>query len=150
MAGYVSGDEVASGRIDAEGWLHTGDLGRVDADGYLFLSGRLSDMIKTAGERVFPREIEAVLERHAAVLEAAVVGVPDSVLGERIVAVVVLRPERSVTANALLTHARSWLPFVRSPREAYFVDALPKTASSKLRRNELVANIDALRGRAKS
>ncbi|MEQ8985231.1 MAG: class I adenylate-forming enzyme family protein [Deltaproteobacteria bacterium] len=139
MVGYVSGDERTSGRIDESGALHTGDLGRLDADGYLFLSGRLSEMIKTAGERVFPREIEAVLERHPAVLEAAVVGLPDRVLGERIVAFVVPRPGQTAAPAALAEHARAWLPFVRSPREVFVVEALPKTASSKLRRNHLIA-----------
>lgn len=147
MVGYVSGDERTSGRIDEGGALHTGDLGRLDVDGYLFLSGRLSEMIKTAGERVFPREVESVLERHPSVLEAAVVGVPDRLLGERITAFVVPRPGQTVTSATLVEHARAWLPFVRSPREVFLVDALPKTASSKLRRNQLIelALSDALR-----
>lgn len=143
MAGYVSGDQIETGRVDEDGRLYTGDLGRLDGDGYLHLAGRVSDMIKTAGERIFPREIEAVLERHPAVLEAAAVGVPDRMLGERIVALVV--PRSDVEPAALVAHARSWLPHVRSPREVHLVDALPKTASSKLRRGELLELVEARR-----
>ncbi len=142
MKGYVAGDE---GRIDGEGRLRTGDLGRIDADGYLYLAGRRSDLIKSAGERIFPREIEDVLDRHPDVLESAVLGVPDPSLGEKLVALVVSRPDRPLDVAAVKSHALRWLPFVRTPRELHAVAALPKTASGKVDRSKLAEALDAAR-----
>ena len=137
MKGYVSGDERASGRIDAQGRLRTGDLGFLDAEGYLYLSGRSSEMIKSAGERVFPGEIEEVLEAHPSVSESAVFGVPDPLLGERIVACVVPAPGHEPSPQGLRTHCLKSLPYVRTPREVHIVPALPKTSSGKTTRNAL-------------
>jgi acyl-CoA synthetase (AMP-forming)/AMP-acid ligase II len=142
MKGYVSGDE---GRVDAEGRLRTGDLGRLDTDGYLYLVGRQSDLIKSAGERIFPREIEEVLDRHPDVLESAVLGVPDPVLSEKLVALVQARPGRDLDAASVKAHALRWLPFVRTPREVHVVAALPKTASAKVDRAKLKAALEAAR-----
>lgn len=139
MRGYVSGDEKSSGRIDAMGRLRTGDLGRLDTEGYLFLAGRSSEMIKTAGERIFPREIEEVLERLPGVRECAVLGIPDSILGERIVALVVADPARPPIPLELKQLCLKQLPFVRVPRELRLVAELPKTSSGKIRRGELRA-----------
>lgn len=141
MKGYVSGDD---GRIDAEGRLRTGDLGWIDADGYLYLSGRQSDLIKSAGERIFPREIEEVLDRHPDVAESAVLGTPDPTLGERLAALVVIKPGRQVDARALKAHALRWLPFVRAPRELHVVPTLPKTSSGKIDRASLRAALSKL------
>jgi long-chain acyl-CoA synthetase len=137
MKGYVSGDERASGRIDAQGRLRTGDLGFLDAEGYLYLSGRSSEMIKSAGERVFPGEIEEVLEAHPSVSESAVFGVPDPLLGERIVAYVVPAPGHEPSLQGLRTHCLKSLPYVRTPKEVHIVPALPKTSSGKTTRNAL-------------
>lgn len=138
MKGYVSGDERSSGRIDDRGRLHTGDLGRLDADGYLYLAGRSSEMIKCAGERIFPREIEEVLDAIEGVAESAVLGVPDPVLGERLVACLVLKPGASVSASDVRAHCLKSMPLVRTPRELRFLDALPKTSSGKLTRRALL------------
>jgi long-chain acyl-CoA synthetase len=138
MKGYVSGDEVSSGRIDDKGRLRTGDLGRFDAEGYLWLHGRSSDMIKTAGERVFPKEIEDVVNAHASVSESAVVGVRDDLLGEKIVALVVLRDGASpLTLAELRNHCLKAMPFVRVPKALKIVEKLPKTASGKINRGQL-------------
>jgi acyl-CoA synthetase (AMP-forming)/AMP-acid ligase II len=137
MKGYVSGDERASGRIDQEGRLRTGDLGYLDAEGYLFLAGRNSDMIKSAGERLFPGEIEEVLQTHPGVRESAVFGVPDPILGERIVACVVAAPDHRPSPQGLKTHCLQSLPHVRIPKDVYFVSELPRTSSGKLRRDAL-------------
>jgi acyl-CoA synthetase (AMP-forming)/AMP-acid ligase II len=137
MRGYVSGDEVSSGRIDAEGRLRTGDLGRIDEAGHLFLVGRSSDMIKTAGERVFPKEVEDVILAHPAVSEAVVIGVKDPSLGEKIVTLLVLREGASLTLAELRTHCVKVMPFVRAPREIKIVPTLPKTASGKINRGGL-------------
>jgi acyl-CoA synthetase (AMP-forming)/AMP-acid ligase II len=139
MQGYVSGDHHTSGRIDAQGRLRTGDHGYLDPEGYLFLTGRGSEMIKVAGERVFPGEIEEVLLAHPSVGEAAVLGVPDPVLGERIVACVVPAPGHAPSPQALRTHCLKSLPYVRIPRDVHIVPELPKTPSGKVRREALRA-----------
>ena len=140
MCGYVSGDEVTSGKIDALGRLHTGDMGRVDSDGYLYIVGRNSELIKSAGERVFPREIEVVLEAHPAIRESAVLGIPDDILGEKIVACVVPRPGIEVKTEELRTHCLKSLPLVRVPREVRVSLGLPKTDSGKTNRSILAAH----------
>jgi acyl-CoA synthetase (AMP-forming)/AMP-acid ligase II len=159
MLDYVSGDARSSGRVDAAGRLHTGDLGLIDGDGYLRLFGRQSDLIKTAGERVFPGELEEILKKHSGVEDVAVLGLPDPALGERIAALVVPRasldPERRAALGAeLRSFALRSVPFVRSPRELHLVDALPKTGSGKLDRKALPAlaarAADAARARAAS
>ena len=137
MKGYVTGDSRSSGKIDAQGRLRTGDLGRIDEDGHLFLVGRQSDMIKTAGERVFPKEIEDVINDIPTVRESAVLGVPDPTLGERIVACVVLEPGASLDLKELRTHCLKAMAFVRVPRELHVVADLPKTSSGKVNRGQL-------------
>ena len=137
MLGYVSGDERESGVIDDRGRLHTGDLGRMDSDDCLFLVGRRSEMIKTAGERVFPGEIEQTIETHPDVEACAVVGLPDRLLGEMIVAFVVPTSDGSVNADDIRRHCLRSLPFVRVPKETRFVSDLPKTASGKVDRASL-------------
>jgi acyl-CoA synthetase (AMP-forming)/AMP-acid ligase II len=137
MKGYVSGDGRNSGRIDDEGRLHTGDLGRLDEDGYLYLVGRSSEMIKCAGERIFPREIEEVLDGCAGVAESAVLGLPDPLLGEKVVACVVLKAGAQITPGDLRAHCLKSLSFVRTPREVRFLATLPKTSSGKIARAAL-------------
>jgi acyl-CoA synthetase (AMP-forming)/AMP-acid ligase II len=139
MKGYVSGDERTSGRIDGRGRLRTGDLGRFDADGYLYLAGRSSEMIKCAGERIFPREIEEVLDAFAGIAESAVLGLPDPVLGERLVACVTVKDGATVTLSDLRSHCLKSLSFVRTPRDVRIVAALPKTSSGKIARAALPA-----------
>jgi len=139
MKGYVSGDERTSGRIDEQGRLRTGDLGRFDEDGYLYLAGRSSEMIKSAGERIFPREIEEVIDTFEGVAESAVLGLPDPILGEKLVACIKVKDGETVALGDLRTHCLKSLPFVRTPREMRFVKALPKTASGKIVRAALKA-----------
>lgn len=139
MCGYVSGDEITSGKIDAFGRLHTGDIGRLGPDGHLYLAGRRSELIKSAGERVFPGEVEGVLSMHPAVRESAVLGMPDSALGEKIVACVVLKPGTAVETDALRSHCLKFLPLVRTPREIRLAERLPKTESGKIDRRGVVA-----------
>jgi long-chain acyl-CoA synthetase len=145
MSGYVSGDQRELGVIDEHGRLHTGDLGWLDPSGELRLAGRKSDLIKTAGERVFPQEIEEVLLAHGAVEAAAVLGAPDPVLGERLVAMVVGRGKERPDLEALRAHCLKQLPFVRVPRELHVVTDLPKTPSGKVRRAALLPLLEAAR-----
>lgn len=137
MVGYVSGDHVELGKIDAEGRLRTGDLARFDEDGHLFLVGRSSEMIKSAGERIFPQEIEDVLLKHPRVEEAAVVGVKDPSLGEKIVAYIKLTEGAPVPAAELKGHCLQSLPFVRVPKAFVVLPELPKTGSGKVSRGAL-------------
>lgn len=144
MCGYVTGDEITSQKIDSLGRLHTGDIGKLDRQGYLYLVGRKSDLIKSAGERVFPGEIESVLDHHPAIRESAVLGIPDPTLGEKIVACVVLKPGATIEADALRTHCLKSLPLVRTPREIRFSAGLPKTESGKIDRSSLRAHFNEL------
>lgn len=139
MVGYVTGDEGSSGAIDRAGRLRTGDVGYLDADGYLYLVGRTSGMIKSAGERIFSEEVERVVDLHPSVSECAVLGVPDEALGERLLALVVLKTDRQLTMVELRKHCLRHLPFVRVPRGLVVVDELPKTRSGKLDRARLTA-----------
>ena len=145
MCGYVSGDEFSSQKIDSFGRLHTGDMGSFDHHGYLILSGRKSDLIKSTGERVFPGEVESVLDMHPAVSESAVLGIPDTVLGEKIAACVVLKPGAAIKANALRAHCLKLLPAVRAPHEIRFTQSLPRTESGKIDRRGVVAQFNKLR-----
>lgn len=137
MKGYVSGDEQQLGKIDDQGRLRTGDLGRVDDDGHLFLVGRSSEMIKSAGERIFPQEIEDVLNRLDGVQEVAVIGLPDDTLGERVVAYLIAKEGHELPRAKLKAHCLAAMPFVRVPKEFVVVDSLPQTASGKVSRSKL-------------
>jgi long-chain acyl-CoA synthetase len=141
MKGYVAGDERESGKIDERGRLRTGDLGRLDDDGHLFLVGRSSEMIKSAGERIFPQEVEEVICTHPRVQEVAVIGVPDPLLGEKVVAYVELTPGEPVDLSEFRAHCLQSLPFVRVPKIFEIVDALPKTGSGKVSRGALKKQI---------
>jgi long-chain acyl-CoA synthetase len=131
MRGYL-GRPAESADTLRGGWLHTGDVGRFDADGYLTLVDRVKDMIIRGGENIYPKEIENVLYAHPAVLEAAVIGRPDPVFGEQPVAFVALRPGRVATAEELVEHAGRALARYKVPRAVYIEDTLPKNAVGKI------------------
>lgn len=133
----VAGPTVAPGSRAADGFLHTGDLGAVDAAGNLTVSGRAADTIVTGGENVAPAEVEAALLEHPAVADAGVHGRADPEWGERVVATVVLHPGASVDADALRAHCRARLAGYKVPKEFRFSAKLPKTTSGKLVRRSL-------------
>jgi long-chain acyl-CoA synthetase len=121
-----------------DGWLHTGDVGRRDADGWFYIVDRIKDMIVVSGYKVWPRDVEDVLHSHPAVREAAVVGEPDPYRGETVAAHVVLRPGAEETSAAdLIAHCRERLAVYKAPRVVHLVAELPKTASGKMLRREL-------------
>jgi O-succinylbenzoic acid--CoA ligase len=133
----VSGPTVAPGAPAADGWLHTGDLGELDARGRLTVIGRKADTIVSGGENVAPAEVEAVLLEHPGVAEAAVHARPDPEWGEAVVATVVLRPGARASADELREHCAARLARFKVPKAVAFADALPRTESGKLRRGEL-------------
>jgi O-succinylbenzoic acid--CoA ligase len=133
----VRGRTVAPGSRDPQGWLRTGDLGTLDDAGRLTVTGRRSETIVTGGENVAPAEVEAVLETHPAVAEAAVFARPDPEWGERIVAAVVLHDGEAVDPDDLLSHAARTLAGFKVPKEVELRETLPRTASGKVRRGEL-------------
>ena len=137
MNGYHD-DPVATSQTLVNGWLHTGDLGYVDDDGFYYIVDRIKDMIIRGGFNVYPRELEEVLYRHPAIREAAVVGRPDERLGEEIVAVIVLKPDAGeVSAEQIIEFCRASLTGYKIPREIRFVDQLPRNASGKVLKREL-------------
>ena len=120
-----------------KGWLHTGDIGRMNDQGYLFLLDRKKDMIITGGENVYSSEVEACLYQHPDVHECAVVGVPDDAYGEALLAVVVTTPGAVLTDTILIAHCRGRIGGYKIPRRYRFVDELPKSAMNKILKNEL-------------
>jgi acyl-CoA synthetase (AMP-forming)/AMP-acid ligase II len=137
MVGYLGNPAATAATIDADGWLHTGDLARIDAAGHVFVDDRLKELIKVKGMQVAPAEVEAVLRTHPTVADAAVISVPDERAGERPKAVVVAAGE--VTAAEVLAHVAARLAPHKCPRELAFVDAIPVSPSGKILRRLLVA-----------
>jgi long-chain acyl-CoA synthetase len=121
------------------GWIYTGDIGYYDTDGYLFLVDRKKEMIIVGGYNVYPREIDEILFKHPAILEAAAVGVPDSFSGEVVKAFVVLRPGAQLTAEELQDYCRGVLVKYKVPKEIAFVDALPRSGVGKINKLALKA-----------
>jgi long-chain acyl-CoA synthetase len=141
MEGYWDDPEETRRVLDADGY-HTGDLARRDADGFLWIVGRKRDMIKAGAHRISPKEIEEVLLEHPALLEAAVIGVPDELLGEAIEAHVVLRPRALVEVPQLEEFARSRLPLYKVPRRFVVRGELPKSAAGKVLKDALKNSTD--------
>jgi long-chain acyl-CoA synthetase len=137
MRGYLGRPEATAHALDADGWLHTGDLARMDADGYLYVVDRLKDMIITAGFNIYPAELERVIAEHPDVAMAAVGSIPDEHKGELAKAYIVLRQGALPDAAALERHCRERLAAYKVPRAFQFVDDLPKTSSGKILRRKL-------------
>jgi len=138
MKGYWNKPEETAKTI-RDGWLHTGDVAVMDADGYFRIVDRLKEMIISGGYNIYPREIEEVLYQHPAVFEAAAIGVPDAYRGESAKAFVVLKPGQKATAEELIAFCKQNLAPYKVPRAIEFRDTLPKTMIGKILRRELVA-----------
>lgn len=136
--GYLNKPE-ATAKTLREGWVYTGDIGKFDEDGYLYFLGRIKEMIKCSGYSVFPEDVEILLNKHSAVSESAVIGVPDPIRGETVKAFVVLRPdyENSITPEELILWSKEKMAAYKYPRHIEFRESLPKTGTGKLLRRVL-------------
>jgi aryl carrier-like protein len=143
-AGVVAGYEAEAAVNEAaffDGWLRTGDQGRFDEDGYLYVTGRLKELINRGGEKVSPKEIDEALLEHPQVLEAAAFGVPHPTLGEDVAAAVVVRDPVAVDAPALRAHLLRRLATFKVPSQVLLVDAIPKGATGKVERVTLATRL---------
>ena len=132
--GYYGDAEATARAIDSAGWLHSGDLGTMDADGYLRITGRLKEMIIRAGENIYPREVEDVILTHPQVVQVAVFGVPDDYYGEEVVAWVQLRAGERAGPEAIRDYCRGRIAHYKVPRYIELVDEFPMTVTGKLQR----------------
>jgi acyl-CoA synthetase (AMP-forming)/AMP-acid ligase II len=137
MRGYLDDPQATAAAIDDEGWLHTGDIGTMDARDYLRITDRKKDMFIVGGFNCYPAEIESLISAHPTIAQVAVVGVPDERLGEVAAAYLVLRPDARLTEAEFLAWCRDNMANYKVPRKVQFVAALPTTASGKVRRFEL-------------
>jgi len=136
MKGYWNQPEATAQTLRG-GWMHTGDAGTLDDDGYLYIQDRVKDMIVSGGENVYPRMVEEVLFQHPAIADVAVIGVPDERWGETVKAIVVLREGKQANADELIEFCRDKLGGFERPRSVEFVDALPRTPSGKVLKRTL-------------
>jgi len=136
MKGYWNKPEETA-EILRKGWLHTGDIGYVDEDGYFWIKDRKKDLIIKAGENISPRIVEEVLFKHPKVSEAAVIGIRDEVYGENIKAFVVLRPEQTATSEEIIEYCQTKLTNFLVPKEVALMKTLPKNLVGKVLKKEL-------------
>ncbi|MEO6794341.1 MAG: AMP-binding protein [Mycobacterium sp.] len=138
MAGYWNDPENTGAAIDADGWMHSGDLAAMDADGYVRITGRIKDMVIRGGENIYPREIEEFLHTHPDIIDAQVIGVPDDTYGEELMAMVMVRDGApQLTFERLREFCTGRLAHFKIPRYLRIVDEFPMTVTGKIRKNEL-------------
>ena len=143
MRGYLNNPSATASTIDADGWLHTGDIGHIDEDGHLFVVDRLKELIKYKGFQVPPAELEAILLTHPAVADTAVVGLPDDEAGEIPVAFVVVKAGHSVSEDAIASFVAGQVAHYKQVRKVTFVEEIPKSASGKILRRVLRDGVTA-------
>jgi acyl-CoA synthetase (AMP-forming)/AMP-acid ligase II len=136
MLGYWNQPEITREAV-RNGWMHTGDGGYMDEQGYLYIVDRIKDMIVTGGENVYSSEVENIIAKHPAVDSCAVIGVPDDELGERVHAVVVRKPGEELTTQQLREFCKQYIGGYKTPRSTEFVDALPLSGAGKVLKREL-------------
>jgi acyl-CoA synthetase (AMP-forming)/AMP-acid ligase II len=139
MKGFLGRPEETAAVLVEDGWFRTGDMGRVDDGGYVYVEDRLKDMIISGGENIYSPEIERVLAEHPAVMEVAIIGVPDDQWGEAVKAVVSLKPEQSVTEAELIAHCREHLAHYKCPKSVDVLELLPRNPTGKILKRELRA-----------
>ena len=137
MKGYYKMPEATAQAVDEEGWLHTGDLGTMDQNGYFKITGRLKDMIIRGGENIYPREIEEFLYTNEKVRDVQVIGVPDKRYGEEVLACVILKEGQKATEEEMIEFVKNGLSRFKAPRYVRFVDSFPMTASGKIQKYKM-------------
>ena len=137
MQAYWDDPDRTAEAVDPDGWMHTGDLGTMDDEGWLRITGRVKDMIIRAGENVYPREVEELFYRHPKVLEAQVFGVPDPKLGEEVAAWIQLREGEKSSAEELQAFCQGEIAHFKIPRHIRFVTAFPMTVTGKIQKFEM-------------
>jgi acyl-CoA synthetase (AMP-forming)/AMP-acid ligase II len=137
MKGYLNNPAATAATIDADGWLHTGDIGHIDADGHLFVVDRLKELIKFKGFQVPPAELEALLLTHPGIADAAVIGLPDEMAGEIPVGYVVVKPGQTLTDTEVMAFVAERVATYKQVRQVTFLDVIPKSASGKILRRVL-------------
>jgi len=139
MGGYWKDEEKTAKTLTKDGWLHTGDKGYMDEDGYIFLGGRGDDMIIRGGENISPEEVENILYAHPKVEDASVIGVPDPEWGQNVRAVVVLKKGETATEADIIDFCKDKLAGFKRPKDVVFIDELPRTSTGKVQRKVLRA-----------
>jgi fatty-acyl-CoA synthase len=134
MHGYWDDAAKTAEAVDAEGWMHTGDLATMDADGYVNIVGRIKDMVIRGGENIYPREIEEFLYRHPQIQDVQVVGIPDARLGEELCAWIVIKPGQSLTADDVRAFCQGQIAHYKVPRHIRFVQSFPMTVTGKIQK----------------
>ena len=146
MVGYWDDAERTAEALDGAGWMHTGDLATIDADGYGNIVGRIKDMVIRGGENVYPREIEEYLYRHPAIADVSVIGVPDKKFGEELCAWIILKPGEALTPEAVRDFCQGQIAHYKIPRHIRFVEAFPTTVTGKVQkfamREAMIAELD--------
>ena len=137
MVGYLNKPDATAEVITEDGWFRTGDMGKVDADGFVFVQDRLKDMIISGGENIYSPEIERVLAEHPAVMEVAIIGVPDDRWGESVKAVVALKPNTSATEEELIAYCAEHLAKFKCPKSVDILEALPRNPTGKILKRDL-------------
>jgi acyl-CoA synthetase (AMP-forming)/AMP-acid ligase II len=139
MIGYWHLPDATAKTMTDDGWVHTGDAGYLDEDGYVYIHDRVKDMIISGGENIYPAEVESAIYGHPDVLEVAVVGVPDEKWGEAVKAICVPRPGCAVDSDSVVAWTREKIAGYKVPKTVDVIDALPRNASGKILRRELRA-----------
>jgi len=134
MLGYWDDDERTKQAIDRAGWMHTGDLATIDAEGYCAIVGRIKDMVIRGGENVYPREVEEFLYRHPKIVDVQVFGVHDEKFGEELCAWVKLREGETMTEEDVRAFCRDQIAYYKVPRYVRFVDEFPMTVTGKMQK----------------
>ena len=138
MKGYLNNPSATEDMIDDENWLHSGDIGKADDDGYLYVVDRVKELIKYKGLQVAPAELEGIIQSHPAVADVAVIPSPDEEAGEIPKAFVVVKPDATLTADEVIAYVAERVSPQKKVRKVEFIDVIPKVPSGKILRRQLV------------